>query len=392
MSRISAGASTQSRANRPIPEGWQPQVIRRGGVSELWELGGKTHGIECTWVFDQGGPILGYASKHSKYSRPIIKELNRAIQNGMLGPGSVASQLEYETADLLCEILSPHLTDNEGDLAVRWFANGSDACDCAVRLSRAATRRNKYISIGYHGSSVIFAHAPQDKGVPKYITQDKIDLEWADTVGLQEAFKNNKISCLIVEVPSDDSKATEFLMECRALCYEHEALLIFDELVTGFRLALGGAAEYYQVTPDLACYGKAMANGRGISALVGWPKIMEQLKDKVFYSNTFNGDPLNLAFTIATLRYLKKWEDDVYSQIWAMGDKLRDALNDAGLKMFGHAPRMDMKWQSDVKRRKFCIEMVRRKIVVDRPFYISLAHEDRHIQMTAKAAREILNG
>jgi glutamate-1-semialdehyde 2,1-aminomutase len=384
-----ADASTQSRANRPLPEGWKPKVIRRGGVSEIWDLGNRLHGIECTWTLSQGGELLGYTSRHSKYSRPIMAELDRAIKDGMLGPGSVASKLEYEVADLLCEILSPYLTDCEGDLAVRWFANGSDSCDCAVRLARAATGRNKYISIGYHGSSVIFAHPPQNKGVPKYITQDKTDVEWGDMQGLRDAFAD-KIACIIVEVPSDDSKAVDFLLECRSLCYEHEAVLIFDELVTGFRLALGGAAEHYQVVPDLACYGKAMANGRGISALVGWPRIMGQLQDKVFYSNTFNGDPLNLAFTLGTLKYLQKWEDAVYPQIWETGEKLRIALEDAGLKMIGHAPRMDMKWTSNKARREFCIGMVKQKIVCDRPFYVSLAHTDRHIEMTAAATRKVL--
>ena len=388
MAKLVAHGSTQSRARRPLPEGWHPQVIRRSGVSEVWEVDGREHGINCTWVLDQGGPILGFTAQTNRQSIPVLRYVNYAIKKGLWGPGSVASKLEYETADLLCEILEKYLTDLSGDLAVRWFANGSDSCDAAVRIARAATRRKKFVSIGYHGSSVLFAHKPQNKGVPKAITDDRIDLEWGDLEGLNAV--EDKIACVIVEVPSVDDDAATILKKYKWFCHDNDAIFIMDEMVTGFRLALGGAAEHYSIEPDMACYGKALGNGRGISALVGWPKLMNLLEDKVFYSNTFNGDPLNLAFVKGTLLHLANQGDAVYSYIWKLGENLRTAMNDAGVKMIGHAPRMDMKFSSEKKRRNFCAEMVRKGIVVDRPYYVSTAHNDSHVELTAGLAREVL--
>ena len=387
MDRLIGGASTQSRCRRPIPEGWNPQVVKRSGVTEAWLVNGKVKSM-LTYVFDQGGPLLGYSSRMNRYSKPVLLEVERAIKNGMLGPGSVASQYEYETTDLICDILAPYLTDGKGELAVRWLANGSDILDCSLRLARAITRRNKYISIGYHGSSIVFAHEPQNKGVPSYIYKDRIDMDFGDFEALENI--DDKVSCIIVEVPSEDAVAEDFLKACRKFCDDTGAIFILDELVTGFRLGIGGAAQRYDVKPDLACYGKAMSNGRGIAALLGWPKIMNQLVDKVFYSNTFNGDPLNLAFVKGTLNYLRTHEY-IYEHIWEMGEKLRNMMESAGIEMVGHAPRMDMAMPYDKKRYDFCVECVRRGVVINRPFYIALPLKDKHLEQTAEAVEECMS-
>ncbi len=388
MSNLTAQGSTQSRCRRPLPEGWNPKVLRRGAVSETWDLGDRNHGINCTWVFSQDGPILGYSTRSNRHTRSVFKYVDLAIKNGLWGPAGVATKLEHDVADLLCSILAPWLTDGKGDLGVRWLANGSDACDAAVRLARAATRRNKFVSIGYHGSSVLFAHRPQNRGVPKVIQDDRIDIEFGDMNAIKEI--EDKIAAVIVEVPGEDERAQFFLWDLKRYCDDNGAVLILDDIVTGFRLALGGAGEHYKVKADLVCLGKAMANGRGISALVGWPRLMDLLADKVFYSNTFNGDALNLAFVQGTLTYLKRYRDQVYPYIWGLGEKLKAAMGEVGIKLVGHAPRMDMQFSSEKKRRQFCADMVESGIMVDRPFYISMAHKDLHIEKTVEAARSVL--
>ena len=140
-----------------------------------------------------------------------------------------------------------------------------------LRLARAATRRNKFVSIGYHGSSVLFAHRPQNRGVPKVIQDDRIDVEFGDMNAIKEI--EDKIAAVIVEVPGEDERAQFFLWDLRRYCDDNGAVLILDDIVTGFRLALGGAGEHYKVNADLVCLGKAMANGRGISAFLFGTKL-----------------------------------------------------------------------------------------------------------------------
>ena len=376
MSFLSAGASTQSRANRPLPDGWQPLVVNRHGVEEIWLLEwAVTHKIHCTWVFDQGGPVLGYDAV-----APSI---------GLYGPGSVVSFQEEMAAKLLAETVGPFLATS--DNTVRFFANGSDACDAAVRLARYATGRDRFLSVGYHGSSVIFGHAPQNGGIPDAYTKLRFDMEFGKDAGyLREAFHDGGLpACLIVEVPSDDETAREYLAVCRRLCDATGALLVLDELVTGFRLSIGGAAEYYGVRPDLACYGKAMSNGRGIAALVGNREIVSALADRVFFSNTLNGDPYNCAHVIATLNELGRNGGSIYPHIWGIGETLRTEMARVGIDIAGHAPRTYIKMPEEARRR-FCAAMVAEGIVMDRPNYSCWAHTERHVALTRQAAERVL--
>lgn len=336
-----------------------------------------------TWVFDQGGPLLGYTHRGNHWTQYILDEVKKAEELGMYGPGSVASLQEDKAANLLIEAVGAYMSVPAGELLVRFFANGSDACDCAVRLARAETGRDSFISIGYHGSSQIFAHSPQRRGVPKKITEDRIDLAWGDSQGLSVAMTRPQ-ACVIVEVPSDDSAAHSFLRYIRNLCDKNGALMILDEVVTGFRLALGGAAQLYDVEPDLTCYGKALTNGRPMAALVGPWGIMEMLADKVFFSNTYNGDPYNCAHLIGTLNTLDEFGDEIYGYIYETGRLLRNGFNELGIRCIGHPPRTAIMMEEQA-RRTFSARMVSQGVVVDRPNYISMAHGEREIKRTLKA-------
>ena len=210
-------------------------------------------------------------------------------------------------------------------------------------------------------------------------------------------------ACVVVEVPSDDEEAPSYLLDLQKFCDRTGALLILDEVVTGFRLALGGAAERYGVTADLLCYGKAMSNGRPISAVVGRAELMDRLDKDVFYSNTYNGDPHSCAQVIATLKYLRANADAAYRQLWGIGEHLRFAMAGVGVTLRGHAPRMYLDFgngdedaaEANERRREFCRRMVARGVIVDQPFYTSLAHTPADVQFTeqaAKAVMETLNG
>jgi len=389
MDILAAGASTQSRARRPLPDGWSAVVVSRGDVYEEWvvEVGRRKFGHRVlTWVFDQGGPVLGFTSPRNFYTLPLLKYVFRLThKHGLYGPGGVASGLEYEAAELLIDTVGRFLCP--GDLQLRWFANGSDACDAAVRLSRAFTGRDRFVSIGYHGSSVVFVNPPQNAGVPKCIAEDRAEVGFGDTKKLKAELETGKIACVIVEVPSTDDKAAGYLSAIQGLCHAHGALFVLDEVVTGFRLALGGAAEHYDVKPDIACYGKALSNGRAISAVVGSDVVMDLLANDVFYSNTYNGDPYNCAHVIGTLSTLIDREEEIYNHLWKIGAALRDGLNELGVTCVGHAPRTAITYEDKETLTK---EMVIRGVLLHQPNYAAAAHTTEDVTKTLEAVAEVM--
>jgi glutamate-1-semialdehyde 2,1-aminomutase len=369
-----AGASTQSRARRPIPYEWAV-CLDRQGCMETWKT---PEGLKrlITWTFDQGGPVFGYMNRPS------------GLAKNMLGPGSIVSELEVEAAVVLLQIVAPFLTTE--DPLVRWLANGSDACDMAVRVARAVTGKPVIVSIGYHGSSAIFATPPQNAGIPQILTSLTTHVAFGDEAGLRAAFQDPRgIAGVIVEVPSTDEKAVDFLGLIRQATGQTGSLFILDDIVTGFRLALGGASEYYGVKPDLVCYGKAMSNGRGISALVGPAEMMRWAEDRVFFSNTFNGDPFNCAEVIETLTYLEK-HPEVYSHLWNMGGEFKTRMNAIGVPVIGHAPRSAIVFPDEKLKAEFSRRMILRGIVMDRPNYMSTAHHEAHLTQSVEAAEEVM--
>ena len=160
--------------------------------------------------------------------------------------------------------------------------------------------------------------------------------------------------------------------------------------MTGFRLALGGAAAFYKCRPDLVCYGKAMSNGRGISAIVGREEIMSLLESEVFYSNTYNGDPYNCAFVLATLEILRQNEQEIYSHIWSMGRKLILGADALGIPIVGTGVRSIFNLP-EKKRVALCQNLVKAGILMDRPNYPSLAHTDKSLKQTLDAMERLLN-
>lgn len=368
--------------------------MRRLGCGERWlvrEDGGPAfeHRINVTWVLDQGGPVLGYTHGRGRGKQILDRVRQLTKTSGLYGPGGVAAAMEHEAMDLLCDTVGSFLLPGRNKTAGRWFANGSDACDAAVRLARAYTDRLPVISIGYHGSSSLFSHPPQNLGIHPSQTADIYDIEFGDYNLLSRMSEARALAAIIVETPSVDDDVIPFLRACRAICATHGAMLIFDELVTGFRLGLGGAAQQYRIPPDMACYGKAMSNGRGISALVGPRDVMELLEEDVFYSNTFNGDPYNCAHVLATLEYLRTYDADVYSILTQVGTKLKNGLRNLGVPVLGQPVRsvIDDEWKHALEFKR---AMVKEGILMDRPNYASTAHLGAPILETLNAAERVM--
>ena len=192
---------------------------------------------------------------------------------------------------------------------VRFGKNGSDVTTAAVRLSRAYTKRDLVAVAGYHGwHDWYIGSSTRDIGVPDVVKSLTHKFIFNDADSLKYLFKKypNKFACVILEpaglVPTD----INFLKTIKKLCKENGTLLIFDEIISGFRINMGGAQLEYGVKPDLSCFGKGIANGYPLSAIVGSKKIMI-LMEEIFFSSTFGGETISLAASIATIDKMKKY-------------------------------------------------------------------------------------
>jgi glutamate-1-semialdehyde aminotransferase len=190
-----------------------------------------------------------------------------------------------------------------------------------------------------------------------------------------------------------------FLGGVRELCTRYDTILIFDEMITGFRWALGGAQEYYGVVPDMATFGKAIANGMPISVIAGREKYMNEF-NKIFFSMTFGGEACSLAAAIETITELRENKDRIYSHIWGQGARLAIAFNEharmlgVDAEMTGQAPWHNIRFNTNDPsgcKDLFHQEMVKNGVLMGTQIYVTPAHKKRHINKTIKAIKHSLN-
>jgi glutamate-1-semialdehyde 2,1-aminomutase len=213
---------------------------------------------------------------------------------------------------------------------VRFGLNGSDATTAAVRVARAYTGRDHVAKCGYHGWSdwSIATHPLRSGGIPKAIKDLTHEFKFNDLESLEKIFKQypDKIAAVVMEPMHASLPQKGFLEGVQKLAHKHGAVLVFDELITGFRLRMGGAAEYFGVQPDLACYGKAIASGEPLSVLAGRRKIMSVLDTKdIFFSFTYAGYLPAIAAARETLKFMKA--NKVHSVLWKRGEALNKTYN-----------------------------------------------------------------
>lgn len=283
---------------------------------------------------------------------------------------------------------------------VRFGKNGSDATTAAIRLARAVTGRDVVLDCGYHGwHDWHVVHTPRNAGIPPGIAKFVDSFGFNDIKSLQEALQRHdgNVACVILEVGVDDPEPG-FLEAVKAETHRAGAVLVFDEIVTGFRFAIGGAQERYGVTPDLACLGKAIANGLPLSAVVGRRDLMESF-DRVFFSGTFGGETLALAAAKATIDEIVA--GGVIEHIWRQGERLRAGLAEAiagnglEIELLGQPPRsalafrrQGVDWPS--LRGLFLQETVRRGVLFGGPILTTYSHEDEDIERTLEVCAEAL--
>lgn len=303
------GAQTYSKSYRYYCQGDSPAFIERGEGCYLYDVdGNKFIDFVCAL-----GPItIGYN----------IEEVNNAIKE-QLEKGisfSLQAEVEVELAEKIIDIIPCAEM-------VRFVKNGGDATTSAIRLARAFTGRDLVALSGYHGMhDWSIGSTENNKGIPKDVSNLTKTFEYNNIESLKELFKEypNQIAAVILEPIQANGPKDDFLQKVKDLTHENGAILIFDEVVSGFRYALGGASELYDVVPDMAAFGKGMGNGLPISAVAGKKEIMKQIEEGIFVSTTFGGEALSMAGSIAALKILEK--PGSYEHIWKLGTMLKEGL------------------------------------------------------------------
>jgi len=336
--RIPGGVNSPVRAFRNV--GGTPFFVARGEGSRVWDVDGKEY---IDYIGSWGPAILGHAPG------VVVDAAREAATRGL--SFGIPNPLEVEMAELICDWM-PSIEK------VRMVNSGTEATMSCIRLARAFTRRDEIIKFDgcYHGhvdamlvktgSGGLTHGQPDSAGVPQAFVELTISLPFNDTDLVRKSFaqKKGQIAAVIVEpAPANAGlyfPTHDFLQSLREQCTKNGALLIFDEVITGFRVARGGAQEIYGVKPDLTALGKIIGGGLPVGAFGGHAEIMDQLSPDgpVYQAGTLSGNPLAMTAGLAQLRELERmngWK--LLEGLGAQFEQLaRDAINDAKVDITFH--------------------------------------------------------
>jgi glutamate-1-semialdehyde 2,1-aminomutase len=287
---IPLGAQTFSKSVTQYPLGVSPFFVVRGEGSKVWDVDGNEY---VDFINALASVTLGYADP----------DINAAVKSQIdLGTiYSLSHPLETEVAEMICEMVP-------SAEMVRFGKNGSDATAGAVRISRAFTGRDHILTCGYHGWQDWYIGAtPRNKGVPESTRALTHSVPYNDLKALDDALRdlNGKVAAMVMEPMNIAEPASGYLQAVKDRLHAAGALLVFDETVTGFRYANGGAQEFFDVTPDLTTLGKGIANGFPLSVVCGRRDVMMEMEE-VFFSFTMGGETMSLAAAKAALTKLKR--------------------------------------------------------------------------------------
>jgi len=305
---IPLGSQTFSKSITQYPEGISPHFIKKGFGSHVWDVDGNEY---IDFVNALAAITLGYNDPS------VTSAVKEQIEDGIIF--SLPHELEVKVAEKIMEMVPCAEM-------VRFGKNGSDATSGAVRLARAYTKRDHVAVCGYHGwQDWYIGSTSRNLGVPKAVSDLTHTFAYNDSYSLHKIFKEypDQIAAVIMEPMNVAEPENNFLEKVKELTYENKAVFIFDETITGFRFAKGGAQEYFGVIPDLATFGKGMANGYPVSAVAGRAEIM-RLLEEVFFSFTFGGETLSLAAALAAMTKLQK--EPVIETLWSQGRKVSDGV------------------------------------------------------------------
>ena len=408
---IPGGVNSPVRACKSV--GADPLFIERGEGCMIYDADGNRY---IDYIGSWGPLILGH--RHPAVVEAIISVLDRGTSFG------APTDLEIQLAQMVIDAV-------DSVDVVRMVNSGTEATMSAIRLARGATGRDIVIKFDgcYHGhadtllvaagSGVATLGIPGSPGVPEAVAQHTISLPYNDKGAIEKVMdeKGDKIACVIVEPVAGNMgmvpPANGFLETLRELTQKHSTVLIFDEVMTGFRVAYGGAQSRYGIVPDLTCFGKVIGGGLPVGAYGGKKDIMSQIAPQgtVYQAGTLSGNPIAMTAGIATLEQLKK--DGVYESLDEKSNRLVAGLANAAQRAgvaarVGHVGSMlgmfftdrDVACFEDAKTCNLELfssfyQGMRQQGVYIAPsqfeaLFLSTAHTDEHIDATANAAEQVL--
>ena len=383
---IPLGSQTFSKSRTQYPYGVSPYFIRRGEGAYVWDIDDNRY---TDFVNSLAAVNLGYGDPD------VTRAVTEQLQGGVIF--SLPHPLEAVVAEKLIEMIPCAER-------VRFGKNGSDATSGAIRVARAFTGRDHVICCGYHGwQDWYIGGTARNKGVPQATRELVHFVPYNDLPGLEQLLLEyrEKTAAVMMEPMTVAFPAAGYLEGVKELTHKHGALLIFDETITGFRFANGGAQELFGVEPDMATFGKGMANGFPISAVVGHAEIMREMEE-VFFSFTFGGETLSLAAALATAEKIQR--EPVVERLQALGTKIQEGLQrrieqyecQGFLQVGGHPAWSFLifkdctpysSWQI---KTLYLQEMFDRGILTLGTHNLSYAHSEQDVQVLLAAYDEVL--
>jgi len=384
---LAAGSSTGSK--RPSFENIEPALIVKGKGCRVWDADGNEY-ID----FRSGvGPVsLGYSN--SFVNDAIKKQLKDGIVFGHPHP------LEGEAAKILTE----NIPCAE---KVRFLKTGGESVAACIKIARAATGRNKIVQCGYNGwlntlstggfMPVGIANSQPLKGVPSQVASLHSTLPWGNLAEWEKAFDGmgKEIAAVVIACNYGEmDKGRYFLPALRKLTEKHGILMVMDEIVTGFRLATGGAHEYFSFMPDMAVFGKGLANGMPVTVYTGKAGLIDMARE-VGISSTFGGETLSLAAVKATVEFYRK--NDVIGHLWKTGRLFQEGINGlfekyrvaAELKGFPVCPLFS--FSDNATRELFFRNCYAQGVSLYHVPYVTYAHKKKDISETLNRVEKVVS-
>lgn len=378
---VPLGSSTNSKSPRLMPE--EPGVIVRGKGCRVWDADGREY-IDYRNAL---GPItLGY--QYPAVDEAIRRQLESGIIFGHPHP------LEGEVAELICEVIPCAER-------ARFLKTGGEAIAACIKLARYQTGREHIVQIGYNGWLNSLArggrvgprHVAQSSppGVPEALAELHHSAGWNDTKGLEELFADlgDRIAALVVAADyAQMAEGKTFYPFLRQLTSKHGTVLIYDEIVTGFRVAIGGVQEHFGVTPDMAVFAKGVANGMPLAVYCGKAEIMEKL-DRATISSTYGGEVLSLAAAKATIETYR--DRNVIEHIWQKAERawsgLEGLFKERGIpcRMKGLWPCAGIVFDRDAPEgmeARFYRAAYRNGVSLYQVPYVTFSHQDSDVEET----------
>jgi glutamate-1-semialdehyde 2,1-aminomutase len=409
---IPGGVNSPVRAFKSV--GGNPIFIKRGDGSKIYDVDGNEY---IDYVGSWGPHLFGHNPEF------IIKAISKALENGT--SFGAPTELEVKMAELICSLV-PSIE------MVRMVNSGTEATMSAIRLARGYTGRDKIIKFEgcYHGhadsflikagSGALTFGVPTSPGITKNNAADTLVARFNDIQSVERLIEDNRgeIAAIIVEPVAGNmgviAGTKEFLQGLRDLCYAEKIILIFDEVMTGFRIATGGAQELYKIYPDLTTFGKVIGGGLPVGAFGGKREIMEYISPSgpVYQAGTLSGNPLAMSAGVATLYYIND-HPDLYDELEEMSAYLERgmrmaldsivknySINRVGSMLclfFNEEPVVDFESaliSDTLLYSKYFHGMLNKGIYLApsqfEAMFVSLAHTKEDIDETVKAASEVL--